>query len=412
MNPHNQTKRILIVSLFFKPDRRVGAKRFSFLSKILQKEYPELHVLTMAEKNIPQKDSSLSCAGTVHRVGMYPPHPIETSNIFKRAFNRLWIDFLCLVDPYSGWLLPALFKGIKIIKANKLNLIIATGPPFSPMALAFFLSLLTRTKLILDYRDPWTNLNRKYPKRFLEKFNKFLEKRTIGRASAIVFCSRIMMENFRDSLGEYTKAKYHVITNGFHSRDTIEPLSLGNGRKATMVYAGNFYGERKLDLLAKPLSFLLNEGSISKDTFCCHIFGNLRKQDREVITKYGLQEIIIEQPSVPYDIILRYLKAADILFLPSATNASYAIPFKFFDYLSVKRPIFTIAPDDSAMAEMMNQIDCGRLASINSEESILVNLQTMLLENKEYTYFGANEFTWENIGSKYLEIIDTVFAPD
>jgi len=385
----------------------VGGKRFSFLSKIFKEKYPELHVLTLREKYIPLKDNSLDSAGTIHRAGMYPTYPFEISNIFKRILNRLWVDYLCIVDPYSGWILPALFKGLKIIKDNKINLIIATGPHFSQMVVAFLLSLMTRTKLILDYRDPWSNRNWKNHQIFRKKFNKLLEKLTISRASAIVFCSRIMMENLRDRLGKYTRAKYHVVTNGFYNREAIEPLCLGVQKK-NMVYAGNLNAERRIKILARPLRQLLNEGSISKDTFCFHIFGNLMKEDREIIMKYGLEEIIKEQRRFPYDQIIKYLKGADILFLPSGSDFSYAIPFKFFDYLSVKRPIFAVAPESSAVAELMDSLDCGRFAPINSEESILRNLRAIISTEVEYSYSGSDQYAWKKIGDKYIGVIDNV----
>jgi hypothetical protein len=67
-----QSKRILIISNYFASDNRVGAKRFSFLSNIFYRKYSELHILTLKEKCIPQKDHSISSAGTVHRAGSYP----------------------------------------------------------------------------------------------------------------------------------------------------------------------------------------------------------------------------------------------------------------------------------------------------------------------------------------------------
>jgi glycosyltransferase involved in cell wall biosynthesis len=406
MNHIDQTKKILIISLFYSPDTRVGGKRFSFLSRIFQKRCSDLHVLTLKEKYLPEQDNSLSGTGIIHRTGMYPAYPFNKNTAFKRILNRLWVEYLCFFDPFSGWMLPAIFKGLKIVRANKINVIIATGPPFSPMVTAFLISLMTRTKLILDYRDPWSNHDYTNLNPIRKRLNAFIEKWVIRRASAVVFCSRIMMNNFRESLGKHTRATFHIVTNGFVEQNSIKPLSLGNSKK-NMVFAGKFYGERSLKLLAKPLAKLLNEGAISTDSFCFHIFGKLRDQDLGIIKKYGLRKIIKEHPWTPHKKILQYLKCADILFLPSGSDVSYAIPFKFFDYLSVERPIFAVAPENSAMAELMNKIDCGRLAFINNEQSIFVNLQTLLLENKEYTYACSREFTWEEIGRKYMRIIDT-----
>lgn len=407
MSLYDQTKKILIITFYFGPDSRVGGKRFTFLSKIFKERYQNLHILTVKEKHIFAKDNSLTGAGTIHRAGMYPPYPIETSNILKRIFRRLWEDFLCFVDPFSGWILPAFFKGLKIIKENKINLIIATGPPFSPMVAACLLSFFHKTKLILDYRDPWSNLDRKYPKGYGQKINKFFERLAVKRASVIVFCSRIMMENFKRSLGKYTNATCHVVTNGFDNRDSIEPLSLGNGHK-TMVYAGNFYGERKLEFLAKPLFYMLNKGVISKEKFCFYIFGELQDRDRQVIQKYGLDEIIKQKTWIPYEKIIRNLKGADILFLPSGEDVKYAIPFKFFDYLSVKRPIFALAPPNSAVAELMEEIDCGYLAFYDESESIQQKLEKMIVEDRKYSFYGIEKYNWFEIGKQYNKLIDNI----
>ena len=399
------SKKILIISFSFAPSTKVGGKRFSFLSRILQKRYPELHVLTLKEKYISPQDKSLRYGGIIHRAGMYPPYPINKNNLFKRIFSRLWEKYLCFLDPFSGWILPAIIKGLKIVKDHKIDLIIVTGPPFSSMVVGFILSLITQAKLILDYRDPWTNLNSKYCKIFGKKLNEFLEKASVKRAAGLVFCSQIMKANFLESFGKYTKAPCHVVTNGFHNNDTVQPLSLGKGRK-NMVYAGSFYGERKIELLSESLFHLLNEGSITKDSFCLHVFGKIKDEDKQVIKKFGLEYIIKEHSPVPHEKIIKYMKDADILFLPSGTKVGYAIPYKFFDYLSVKRPIFAVAPEDSAVADLMDRIDCGKFALINNEESILKILRAILKNEDEYTFSGADEYTWEERGLKYMEVID------
>ena len=406
MNYHDKIKKILIVSLFFAPDARVGGKRFSFLSSILQKNYPELHVLTLKEKYIPQKDHSVPSAGTIHRTGLHPAYPIKINNTFKRIWNRLWEDYLSL-DPYDGWILPALIKGLRIIKGNKIDLVIATGPPASAWVTGYLLSLITKTTLILDYRDPWVNPNWTYRNIFRKKFRQLTERLSIRRARVLVFCSQTMTENFRNTFGTCTKATCHTIPNGFYARDNIQPLSLGNSRK-NMVYAGSFYGERKLSLLAKPLFQLLAENAINKNNFCLHLFTNFSDEDRRVIDTYRLKDIVKVHPLESHDQMLRHLRAADILFLPSGSDVKYAIPFKFFDYLSVKSPIFAVAPEKSAVAVLMRKIDCGRLGLIDSEESILENLRIMILEEKKYSFSGAEKYTWDKVADKYVGVIDNV----
>lgn len=403
----SKIKSILIVSFFFPPSTKVGGKRFSFLSEIFKKKYPELHILTVSEKNISPKDFSLPLPGAVHRTWMFPPVPKKQENLLKKFLQGLWIHYLCFVDPFSGWIIPAFLKGRKIIKKNKIDIIIATGPPFSAMVVGYLLSLMTGAKLVLDYRDPWSNQDGKFCKIIGKTIARCLEKRVAKEASALVFCTKIMKDNFVCNFGKYIKAPCYVISNGFHQRDTIQQLSLEKDKK-NMVYAGNFYDQRKIGFLSKALMQLLEEGIITKENFCVHIFGKLNGEDRRIINEYGLQEIVKEQAQVPYEKIIRYLKAADLLLLISAPNVRYAIPLKFFDYLSVRKPILAVTAKGSAVADLMKDVDCGRLALINNEKSILNNLRSIILEEKKYTFAGAEKYVWEKIGSKYLEVIGRV----
>jgi glycosyltransferase involved in cell wall biosynthesis len=384
---------------------KVGAKRFSILSEFLAQKYGEVHILTVSEKHIQLSDKSLQAKGHIHRTGMFPPNPPQQKNRIKRILQSLWIHGLCVIDPFSGWIMPAFTKGLKIIRTHKINTVIATCPPFSAMVIGFLLSRTMRAKLIMDYRDPWSNRSQKFCKLCGKKMNEFFEKQSVKYASDIVFCSHIMKNDFLQKFGQYTKANLHVITNGFEARNTVEPLPLGKAKK-NMLYAGVFSGERRIKLLIKPFLQLLKEGVISKQNFCLHVFGKLQDEDKNMIAKYDLQAMIKERSPVSYEQIIKYMKAADILLLISGTDVNYAIPYKFYDYYSVKRPILALAPENSAVAQIMNETDCGQLALIDSEKSIFESLRKILVEDKVYTFSGPQHYTWDKIGDKYCEVID------
>ena len=56
----------------------------------------------------------------------------------------------------------------------------------------------------------------------------------------------------------------------------------------------------------------------------------------------------------------------------------------------------------------MREIDCGRLAVINNDESIVSNFRAMLIEGDKHTYSGAQQYTWEQIAKRYSQVIDEV----
>lgn len=401
-------KNILIISLSFAPNAKVGSRRVGYLSEMFEKYGYNCFVLTVKEKYYLQKDCSVPYGGTIYRTGMYPSFTLPASNntLFQRIFHRIWSDYFSLGEPYNGFILPSLFKGLKIIRKHDIEVIIVSVPPVSPMISGLLLSWLTRTRLIIDYRDPWTtnslfleNLSAK------KELSKFIEKLVVKQASDLIFCSGVMRDEFLEHYSRHTKARCHVITNGLSIRDNVRPLYLEKTKKV-MLYAGSFYGERKLQLLLDPLYHLQRKGIINKDNFCLYIFSILSKEDREAIKKNGLVDLVKEHALVNYQTIIKYMKGADILFLPSGSDVNYAIPYKFFDYLSVKRPIFTVAPRNSAIAQLMNRIDCGRLAFEDSQESIQKTLCKMITENETYSFSGFEQFSWDEISKKYEDVIN------
>ena len=242
---------------------------------------------------------------------------------------------------------------------------------------------------------------------YKKRITRFVERKVVRRASAIVFCTNIMKEKFLRDFGQNFSGVSHVLTNAFAEQVDMEPLFL-DGNKQVMLYAGTFYGERGVGLIAESLAQLVKNGIISEDTFSFHIFGKLGKQDVNIIEHYGLEGLIIEHKPVEYQTVLRYMKGANILFLPSGTDVDYAIPFKLFDYLSVKKPIFALAPRGSAVHEVMENIDCGRIAFLDEKTSIQLVLEQMIMSPKDHTFAGIEEYTWDSIAARYKGILDKI----
>lgn len=402
-------KSVLIIAFHFAPSGAVGGKRFSFLSHKLHDSCCKVHVLTLKKKYLLQKDDSLPFSGTIHRTTIFPPFPLRGNHILKRAFLRIWTKYMCLLDPYSGWVFPALIKGITILRKYKIGTIIVTGPPFSPVLSGLLLSIFFRKRLIIDYRDPWTthpwNVHDKYGNMLFKIINCILENIAVRRSSDLVFTSHRMRVKFIENYGKKIKACCHVINNGYNNSDEVKPSPLDKGR-INLVFAGELYGERRIELIAKPISVLLKEGSIAKEGYRFHIFGKLKEDDKKIIGEYDLGNMIKEYQPVPHNKIMEYLKGADILFLIVGSAMDYSISYKFYDYLSVKRPILAIIPENSTMESMMKQLDCGEVGYIDDYGSIQDALKKLLIKNHSYTFRGAEKFTWDMAAEKYCRVIN------
>jgi glycosyltransferase involved in cell wall biosynthesis len=139
-----------------------------------------------------------------------------------------------------------------------------------------------------------------------------------------------------------------------------------------------------------------------------HVFGRVLPEDRALIARYDLERMIQEHGSVEHRTVLGHMAGADILFLPSGSDVDYALPFKLYDYLSVKRPILAVAPRESAVAQFMAEVDCGELAVIHDSASVQNALRTMLRRSEPYTFAGSERYHWGRLADTYARILHDV----
>ena len=397
--------RVLVISMLFAPCGAVGGKRFSFLSRYLSKRFVEYHVLARNERDRYVDQTAFD--GPVNRVRAWIDYPIRARRGVRYKLMRAWERWFCVIDPYIGWVPPAVLKGVQLCLRRRLNVIVVTVPLFSPMISALVIAAICRAKLIIDYRDPMTGVRRDWPKPFGKSASRALERTAIRRARAIVFCTNIMHDQFVAEFGGIAPRRLEVIYNGFLGFESDGAIRLDAGR-IEMVYAGEFYGSRRLNMIAPILRELLDAGEISPESFRFHIYSNLRREDRDYLRTQGIGGVVEEHPVLPYDEIKKVLRGADILFLPSGDDVAYAVPFKFFDYVSARRPILAVAPLQSSVAQLMGEIDCGEFAGSDDPGRIREALQRLLRRDTVYSFAGAERYLWSNAAAAYSRVIESV----
>ncbi len=410
MSNGGKTK-VLVISTFFAPSGVAGGKRFSFLSGILEKNGLDVYVLASKEDSRRHTDTSLPSSGKIYRTRSLLPFPISKDNFGKRLYRRIMTDVVGVVDPYLGWLPTAVIKGVRLVRREGVCVVVATAPPRTAVMVGAIICRLTGAKLILDYRDPWTA--HYWPTRYQgmvsKGLNSWLERWVVRKASAIVFVTEVMLRNFKEILGKYAQGECAVITNGMSSIEQIQAVRLGGGTK-NILYAGTFYGQRRLSLILGPLCDFFESGRIEKKDVRIHVFGEIPKDDWENVKVHGLEDIVEQHERVSHKEVLSYMKGADILLFFSGDDVNYALPFKVFDYLSAKKPILAIAPRESAVAEFMAEMDCGEMGVIDDAESIRSALSSVLEGNRSYLFQGLGRYYWESVGKEYAALIERLAA--
>lgn len=391
---------ILFISYYYPPNTNVGAKRIENLVKyMVQYDY---YILTTKNEYKNEKDNR------IYHVRPIPNFPVNNrSNIIKKIINRLWV-YISPIDDYFGFVLPAIIKGFFILKKNNIIKIVVTGPPFSTFIIGFILSEIFNKKLILDYRDPWINSFQNKEKLFKGKFNYFVQKKILEGADAIIFNTKDALNFYIDS--EYkliVHGKSYVINNGFEKILNNNHVNKDSDR-IIIIYSGNFYGERRLFYLFEPLIQLVNKKIINLLKIQIHVYGKITQIDKIKIKKYNLVNNIIEMDYIPYDKILSAMSNGDILYLVQGNDFKYSIPYKFFDYLSIKKPILAVTTKNSAIENIMKEIHCGEICYLDDNESIIQGLINLIHYKKKYLFNNIEKFEWKNLSKEFSKIIESV----
>ena len=122
------------------------------------------------------------------------------------------------------------------LKKNEVDAIIATGEPFVLFHYASLLSKKYNIPWIADYRDPWTQNNKRGDNIIRRLWDNFLETKTLKNAAFITTVSALFKAEIRTKI---KKKHIHIIANGFISEYFKNPEQLKTNQKLVICYMGS-----------------------------------------------------------------------------------------------------------------------------------------------------------------------------
>jgi len=257
---------ILIISYYWPPSGGSGVQRWMYFAKYLKKLKCNPIVLTVDPKfaSYNLKDTSLisqikdietyktfslevlrmySIIKSGDRNKSIPQSYIPNKSIFDKFSSFIRLNFF-IPDSRIGWNYFAFKKAKEIIKNNKIDYVITTGPPHSSHLIGQKIYDKYKLKWIVDLRDPWSELfylKSKFRFNFSKKMNDRLEHKVLENADAII-----------TTVGD----RYHKILNS----------KISNPNKIHKIYNG--YDKLNYDKIkeTKPNKFnIVFTGVLSKN---------------------------------------------------------------------------------------------------------------------------------------------------
>lgn len=285
-------------------------------------------------------------------------------------------------DPAMGWIQPAAERIKELHVGKKLNVILATGGPWSSFIVAERASRLTGVPYVLDFRDAWTLTWDPFTDQ-RPSWAILYDRRTLYRlfrnAQAIILRYETEAECYwRAYPGALDTQRIHIIPNGFDG--AIEEVKRTRGDKCQILYTGTLAYYR-YDTMLDALARLKKNDEVSISQLRFVIVGEQSDLLYAEAAKRGLSEIVVSAPPIPHSEILKLQRESDALLMlerkPSMKGHELLAGAKLFGYLKAGRPILGILPEGEAK-KILRRVGVSTVADVESVENITKLFERLL----------------------------------
>ncbi len=312
------------------------------------------------------------------------------------------------------WLPFAVWTGLKIIRQHKIDVILATAPPFSTLLTGATLKWLTGVPLVVEFRDAWiAEPARIYKTKWRRQLEKHQETWVIQMASQIVSVTAGVTDDFMQRYAQGVKqTKFVTIPNGYDQADFsishLRSLKTKDDR-FNIVYTGALGGVRTPKYFLEAIQILLTQEPYWRSRLRITFVGLcIRFEDglelRDYIEAYQLHDVVEMIGFVSREESLLYQRDADLLLLligiiPAHKSKTYGLSAKVFDYALAGKPVLALA-EEGATADFMRAASIGQVVSHYDQAGIIEAVKRALggtinyspnetvIEQYDYTILG------------------------
>src|SRR5262245_313878 len=422
--------RLLIVAALFAPSKLIGARRPERMAVHLSALGWEVTVLTLHPRHMGPVDPSMPDPGNIEivRTSVFRPgdllrravalaarlsgrrrdsassgepggapagaeaaaKPAPPTGVFgrlERGFWR-WLARRELPDPLWAWRAT----GRRALRGRRFDVVLATLPPYTPALLAMDLARASGAKLVLDYRDPWTEAPRvDWGKGWYEPLrdrHRRLEDTCLRAADLVLGASPTICR----WLAPRTQAAVTLLMNSYEPAGA-RTRATGDGRGGThegsppdagassvpparLVYAGSLAYGRTLDPVLEAMAHLSSE--LGPDRLRLDLAGSASAPVQAAARRFGVSSSVRDLGSLtPAEARALLIGALGGIVLVSP-RYEYNLPAKLFDAPAAGCPVLLIAPEASDAAALVRRHGLGWVHEPDDVAGIVGSLREAL----------------------------------
>jgi glycosyltransferase involved in cell wall biosynthesis len=322
---------------------------------------------------------------------------------------RGWISRVLLVpDGRITWLPYAYRYGRRVLKQENVSAIFCTCPPHSAAVIAAILSFVTRTPLVLDYRDDWIDTPWFRSKSaFRQTIERFLESWVVGRSSKVICVTPWSRRSFLQRYPKEAESKFALIPNGvdlddfrLHHAGTEGPAP--NAEKFNIVHAGllpvhgSWY--RDPGPFFQAIAKVTRRVPGTRERIRLQFTGSLPQAYKDAAAQAGVGDLVQELGYLSRQDFNDLLHNASLHLAINYAGFTTLVPGKIYEYWAVGRAPILLLSAQGAASELLATNKIGMSVEPTDVEGIV-----RIVEQEIHTHM---EGTQRHIGTHGLNRYD------
>ena len=321
-----------------------------------------------------------------------PQSYIPNKSIFDKFSSFIRLNFF-IPDSRIGWNYFAFKKAKEIIKNNKIDYVITTGPPHSSHLIGQKIYDKYKLKWIVDLRDPWSELfylKSKFRFNFSKTMNDRLEHKVLENADAIITTVGDRYHKILNSKISNPN-KIHKIYNGYDKLN-YDKIKETKPNKFNIVFTGVLSKNHNYEIFHEILKIL----SPIKQNLNM-VFTLAGRIDDNITKLYSNEIELINKGYVDHDDAISIIKSSHLLinFNYKKTEKTDMISGKLIEYLASGTPIINFSNSANESQEVLKLSPKSFNANTNSIKLVVDFIKS------EY-----NDWTEGNYKKQSLKNID------
>lgn len=284
-----------------------------------------------------------------------------------------------------SWLLFALPCALICKALYKLDNIFCTGGPTSAHVTGALVKFFMGGSLYCEFQDPIVGAMMHRSDR-VRSFTQIVERFLAYTATRLVYVTKAAEIQARERNPKFQDKIISLYPGAWdfnYSRCGVLDLS----SEILLLHLGTLYGSRNLDLLFDAIDALKSDGILENQVIKVVNIGAVYCE--QLTTYLSRDDFVLEEPVDRKSALMRACRA-DALLLIQHTDlrSKETIPYKTYDYLNLKIPIFGIL--NNPELEEIIRLSGGYCCSNSDIESVKNAIITLLEKNKSERYSDAS----------------------